>query len=161
MRFNPRDMNCLFFLFYCNFSEPDEVLDKSVNHDYNVLEEPEPETEPEPANSDLNEDNNKIGDLLSTDEDSREPFEPPVILDKKDNPAYAVPWKKTITEKPDPVRSELDKDNNQTSDPRPANENPEEPFEPSVLLKIDKNPLYAVPWKNISEESERKRSYSM
>ena len=104
----------------------------------------------------------KIGDPLSTDEDSREPFKPPVILDKNDNPAYAVPWKKTINDKPDPVRSELDEDNNKTSDPRPANENPEEPFEPPVLLKIDKNPLYAVPRKkNISEESERKRSYSM
>ena len=137
-----------------------------MDHDYNVLEEPEPETEPkpelEPANSNLDEDNNKIGDPLSTDEDSREPFEPPVILDKKDNPAYAVPWKKTITEKPDPMRSELDEDNNKTSDPCPADENPEKPFEPPVLLKIDNNPLYAVPWKkNISEESERKRSYSM
>ena len=66
-----------------------------------------------------------------------------------------------VLEEPEQTCSEVDEDNNTLCEPRPADENPEMPLEPTVFVNIENNPAYAALCKKHTKESARKRSNSM
>ena len=80
-------------------AEQNQEVDEPVTHDYNVLEKPEQTC------SEMEEDNNKVSNPLSTEEDPEVLPEPSGFVNIEENPAYAVPWKKSDSEAPARKRS--------------------------------------------------------